>query len=158
MRSPGRDLLVGIFVMLGIGALAYLSLSVGGASLRRGGGLTLVADFDELGGLKPRAPVVISGVKVGQVRSVELGQDYRARVTLDLQPGLELPSDTMASIVTSGLLGDRYISLQLGGDTQMLKSGDTLSFTESAVLLERLLGKLVHNVDKGDKDEDDGEK
>jgi phospholipid/cholesterol/gamma-HCH transport system substrate-binding protein len=158
MRSPGRDLLVGIFVMLGLGAIAYLSLSVGGASLRPGSGLTLVAGFDELGGLKPRAPVVISGVKVGQVRAVELGQDYRARVTLDLQPGLELPSDTTASIVTSGLLGDRYISLQLGGDTQMLQDGDTLSFTESAVLLERLLGKLVHNVGRDDEDDDGEEK
>jgi phospholipid/cholesterol/gamma-HCH transport system substrate-binding protein len=158
MRSPGRDLLVGIFVMLGLGAVAYLSLSVGGASLRPGGGLTLVADFDELGGLKPRAPVVIAGVKVGQVRAVDLGQDYRARVTLDLQPGLELPSDTTASIVTAGLLGDRYISLQLGGETTMLQSGDTLSFTESAVLLERLLGKLVHNVGSGAKDDDEEEK
>jgi phospholipid/cholesterol/gamma-HCH transport system substrate-binding protein len=153
MRSPGRDTLVGIFVMLGMGAIAYLSLSIGGASLRPGSGITLVAGFDELGGLKPRAPVVISGVKVGQVRSVELGQDYRAKVTLDLEPGLELPADTTASIVTSGLLGDRYVSLQLGGETQMLKDGDTLSFTESAVLLERLLGKLVHNVGRGEKDD-----
>lgn len=155
MRSPGRDLLVGIFVMLGLGAVAYLSLSVGGATLRRSGGLTLVAGFDELGGLKPRAPVVIAGVKVGQVRAIDLGPDYRARVTLDLEPGLELPTDTTASIVTAGLLGDRYVSLQLGGETQMLKNGDTLSFTESAVLLERLLGKLVHNVGTGEKDEDE---
>jgi len=155
MRSPGRDLLVGIFVMLGLGAVAYLTLSVGGTSFRRGDSLSLIADFDELGGLKPRAPVVISGVKVGQVRAIDLGQDYRARVTLDLQPGLELPNDTSASIVTSGLLGDRYISLQLGGDTQVLKNGDTLTFTESAVLLERLLGKLVHNVGDGSKDDDE---
>lgn len=137
---------MGVFVLLGIGAMAYLSLAVGGVSLRPGKALTLVANFDELGGLKPRAPIVISGVKVGQVRAVVLGDDYRAHVTLDLQPGLELPSDTMASIVTSGLLGDRYVSLQLGGDTQVLRSGDTISFTESAVLLERLLGKLVHNL------------
>ena len=155
MRSPGRDLLVGIFVMLGLGAIAYLTLSVGGTSFRRSDSLSLIADFDELGGLKPRAPVVISGVKVGQVRAIDLGQDYRARVTLDLQPGLELPNDTSASIVTSGLLGDRYISLQLGGDTQVLKNGDTLTFTESAVLLERLLGKLVHNVGDGSKDDDE---
>jgi len=155
MRSPGRDLLVGIFVMLGLGAVAYLTLSVGGTSFHRGDSLSLIADFDELGGLKPRAPVVISGVKVGQVRAIDLGQDYRARVTLDLQPGLELPNDTSASIVTSGLLGDRYISLQLGGDTQVLKNGDTLTFTESAVLLERLLGKLVHNVGDGSKDDDE---
>ncbi len=151
-RSPGRDLLVGLFVLLGVGAIAYLSLAVGGVSLNRRGGLTLIASFDELGGLKPRAPVVIAGVKVGQVRSTELGDDYRARVTLDLDPSLKLPADTSASIVTAGLLGDRYISLQPGGDPQELPNGGTIAFTESAVLLERLLGKLVHNVGTGEKE------
>jgi phospholipid/cholesterol/gamma-HCH transport system substrate-binding protein len=151
-RSPGRDLLVGVFVLLGIGAIAYLSLAVGGVSWERRGGLTLIANFDELGGLKTRAPVVIAGVKVGQVRTIALGDDYRARVTLDLDPTLKLPTDTSASIVTAGLLGDRYISLQLGGDPKLLANGDTLNFTESAVLLERLLGKLVHNVGATDKE------
>jgi phospholipid/cholesterol/gamma-HCH transport system substrate-binding protein len=148
-RSPGRDLLVGLFVLLGFGAIAYLSLAVGGVSLRRQGGLTLLANFDELGGLKPRAPVVIAGVKVGQVRSTELGDDYRARVTLDLDPTLKIPADTTASIVTAGLLGDRYVSLQPGGDPQLLPNGGTITFTESAVLLERLLGKIVHTVGSG---------
>jgi phospholipid/cholesterol/gamma-HCH transport system substrate-binding protein len=143
---------VGIFVLLGIGAIAYLSLAVGGVSLSRRGGLTLIANFDELGGLKPRAPVVIAGVKVGQVRSTELGDDYRARVTLDLDRRLKLPVDTTASIVTAGLLGDRYISLQPGGDPEDLPNGGTISFTESAVLLERLLGKLVHNLGTRDKE------
>ncbi len=136
-------------MLLGFGAIAYLSLAVGGVSFNRRGGLTLIANFDELGGLKPRAPVVIAGVKVGQVRSTELGPDYRARVTLDLDPGLKIPADTMASIVTAGLLGDRYISLQPGGDPQLLQNGGTISFTESAVLLERLLGKIVHTVGAG---------
>jgi phospholipid/cholesterol/gamma-HCH transport system substrate-binding protein len=148
-RSPGRDLLVGVFVLLGFGAIAYLSLAVGGVSIRRQGGLTLLANFDELGGLKPRAPVVIAGVRVGQVRSAALGDDYRARVTLDLDPSLKIPADTTASIVTSGLLGDRYISLQPGGDPQLLTNGGTITFTESAVLLERLLGKIVHTVGSG---------
>ena len=139
-------------MLLGIGAIAYLSLAVGGVSLGRRGGLTLIANFDELGGLKPRAPVVIAGVKVGQVRSTELGDDYRARVTLDLDPTLKLPADTSASIVTAGLLGDRYISLQPGGDPQELPNGGTITFTESAVLLERLLGKLVHNMGTGEKE------
>jgi len=139
-------------VLLGIGAIAYLSLAVGGVSLGRHSGLTLIANFDELGGLKPRAPVVIAGVKVGQVRSTELGDDYRARVTLDLDPTLKLPADTSASIVTAGLLGDRYISLQPGGDPQQLPNGGTITFTESAILLERLLGKLVHNVGTGEKE------
>ncbi len=143
-RSPVRDFVVGVFVLVGLGAIAYLSMSVGNFTLRKDGGLTVYADFDETGGLKPRAPVVISGVKVGQVESITLGKDYRARVALSVDAGLKLPVDTSASIVTAGLLGDRYISLQLGGEEKDLKSGDKIQFTESAVLLERLLGKFMY--------------
>jgi phospholipid/cholesterol/gamma-HCH transport system substrate-binding protein len=148
-RAPLRDLLVGLFVLAGLGAIAYLSLSVGGVSFRPTGGLTVYADFDEIGGLKPRAQVVISGVKVGQVGSIGLGDNYRARVRLELGEGLKLPIDTSASIMTSGLLGDRYISLQLGGEQELLKPGDQITMTESAVVLERLIGKLVYSGDRG---------
>lgn len=144
-RSPVRDLVVGLFVLVGLGAVAYLSIRLGGLSYAGPGGLTLFADFDQTGGLKPRAPVVIAGVKVGQVAAIALDQSYRARVTMDLDARLALPVDTSASIVTSGLLGDRYVELQLGGDPKVLGPGDTIGFTESAVILERLLGKLVHN-------------
>src|SRR5882724_10829995 len=123
-RSPLRDSLVGFFVL---GAIAYLSFSVGGLSYAGPGGLTLYASFDQTGGLKPRAPVVISGVKVGQVKSIGLGKDYRARVEFDLDNSLHLPVDSSASIVTAGILGDRYVSLQLGGEEQVLKSGDTMT-------------------------------
>ena len=148
-RSPLRDFVVGLFVLGGLGAVAYLSLSVGGLSYKGPGGLTLYAGFDEIGGLKIRAPVVVSGVKVGQVAKIELGDDYRARVTLELDPKLALPKDTSASIVTSGVLGDRYVSLQLGGEEDKLKDGDEIAFTDSAVILERLIGKLVYNVGQG---------
>ena len=144
-RSPVRDFVVGLFVLAGLGAVAYLSINVGGLSYNGPGGLTLYASFDQTGGLKTRAPVVISGVKVGQITKIELGADYRARATLDLDPKLALPTDTTASIQTAGLLGDRYIALQLGGEEQMLKPGEEITFTESAVILERLIGKLVHN-------------
>jgi len=144
-RSPTRDFLVGLFVLAGLGAVAYLSVNVGGLS--SGGGLHLFAAFDQTGGLKPRAPVVISGVKVGQVNAITLDQNYRARVDLDLEPTLALPVDTTASIVTAGVLGDRYVSLQLGGEEATLKPGDEITFTESAVILERLIGKLIHNTD-----------
>src|SRR5262245_65965445 len=127
--------------MLGLGALAYLSLAVGGLSRQGPSGFLLTANFDELGGLKTRAPVVVSGVKVGQVRSITLGDDYRAHVTLDIDPRLHLPKDTSASTVTAGLLGDRYILLQIGGDPAPRKSGDPIAFTESAVLRERPPGK-----------------
>jgi|SRR5689334_24958973 len=154
-RAPVRDFLVGCFLLIGLAAVAYLSISVGGLAKGPPGGFTLFATFDEIGGLKPRAAVVISGVKVGQVKAITLDKSYRARAELDLEPGLQLPVDTSASIVTSGVLGDRYVELQLGGDPQLLKSGEDVGFTESAVLLERLIGKFIHNVgvDKGEKSE-----
>jgi len=146
-RSPVRDFVVGLFVVAGLGAIAYLSMNVGGFSFGRGGGLVVYAAFDQIGGLKPRAPVVISGVKVGQVDAITLDKNFRARAQLDLQADLKVPIDSSASIVTSGLLGDRYISLQLGGEETYLKSGDDIAMTESAVILERLIGKLIHNTD-----------
>jgi phospholipid/cholesterol/gamma-HCH transport system substrate-binding protein len=146
-RSPKRDFIVGLFVLAGLGAIAYLSISVGGWSLTGPGNLVLFADFDQIGGLKPRAPVEISGVKVGQVESIRLDKDYRARVRLALRTDLELPVDTSASIVTAGLLGDRYVSLQLGGEEQNLKSGEEIRFTQSAVMLESLIGKFIYGSD-----------
>lgn len=154
-RSTGRDLAVGVFVLLGIVAIAYLSVSIGGLGNGGPSGLHVIAQFDEIGGLKPRAAVVISGVRVGQVESITLGEDYRAKVTLDLDPAVELPVDTTASIVTSGVLGDRYVSLQLGGETDILRDGGVIDFTESAVVLERVLGKIVHNLGGGGGDEKD---
>ena len=146
-RSMTRDLVVGLFVLAGLAAIAYLSFTVGGFSLRRNEGLIVYAAFDEIGGLKPRAPVEISGVRVGQVEKITLNGNFRARVQMNLERGLELPLDTSASIVTAGLLGDRFISLQLGGEDAVLKSGEEIRFTESAVVLERLIGKLVHDTD-----------
>ena len=144
-RSPLRDLIAGIFVIVGIAAVAVLAFRVGANPLLDDGGMKIYAIFDQTGGLKPRAPVEIAGVKVGQVVDVALSEDFRARVGLDLRPGLQLPVDTSASIVTAGVLGDRYVSLQLGGDDRMLASGEEITFTESAVILERLIGKMVHN-------------
>ena len=90
----------------------------------------------------------LQGFKVGQVTTIALDpKSGRARVTLDLDERLEIPVDTTASIMTSGILGDRYVLLQLGGDPTVLKPGEEISFTESAVLLERLIGKLIHNSD-----------
>ena len=144
-RAPVRDLLVGLFVLAGLGAVAYLSLSVGGLSYGGPARMALYADFDEIGGLKPRAQIVISGVRVGQVSSITLDESYRARVRLDVDAALKLPIDTSASIMTAGLLGDRYVSLQVGGDTKLLQPGDQITMTESAVVLERVIGKLIYS-------------
>ncbi|MEW6272468.1 MAG: outer membrane lipid asymmetry maintenance protein MlaD [Thermodesulfobacteriota bacterium] len=149
-RSPARDLVAGLFVLVGLAAIAVLAFRVAANPLLESGGMQIYATFDQTGGLKPRAPVELAGVKVGQVADITLSDDYRARVALDIRPDLELPIDTSASIVTAGVLGDRYVSLQLGGDDRMLQPGEEITFTESAVILERLIGKMVHNAGVGD--------
>ncbi|MBW2387296.1 MAG: outer membrane lipid asymmetry maintenance protein MlaD [Deltaproteobacteria bacterium] len=147
MKSSQTDLIVGAFVLLGLGAIAYLSLQVGGMSYTGPGGFKVVATFDEIGGLTSRAPVVISGVKVGQVTSISLDDDLRAEVVLDVRPGLELTVDTSASIRTSGLLGNQFISLEPGGEIDLLADGESVDFTESALNLEKLIGTFMHGSD-----------
>ena len=152
-RSPARDTIVGVFVFAGLAAIAYLSVSVGGLNFAGPGGLRLFATFDQTGGLKPRAPVEVSGVKVGQVKAVSLDENYRARVELEFDSRLELPIDTSASIMTAGLLGDRFVSLQLGGEEASLADGEEITFTESAVLLERLIGQFIYGSGDGEDKE-----
>lgn len=152
-ESTARELWVGFFVLIGLAGLAWLSFSVGGVESLRAGGLQLTATFDEIGGLKRRAQVVIGGVRVGQVKSIDLADDFRARVTLDVDGRLELPADTSASILTSGVLGDQYIALEPGGDPDVLQAGEQIQFTQSAVILERLIGRLVQNIGSGGSNE-----
>ncbi len=155
-ESPGLELWVGGFVLIGLAAIAYLSVAIGGLSAGGPGGLEIVASFDEIGGLKNRARVVVGGVKVGQVKSVALAPDFRARVTLDIDRRLELPTDSSASILTSGVLGDQYIALEPGGGEEMgekgakfLAAGDEIQYTQGAVILERLIGKMIQNLGNG---------
>jgi len=150
-RSPARDLTVGLFVLAGLSALAYLSIRVGGMEYTGPSGLQVYATFEQVGGLRPRAPIAIAGVKVGQVSEIRLDGDLRARVTLDLDPALRLPVDTSARIVTSGLLGDQFIALEPGAEEDMLASGGEIDFTESAISLESLIGKFVNDADLEEK-------
>jgi phospholipid/cholesterol/gamma-HCH transport system substrate-binding protein len=145
MEARMRDLWVGLFILAGLAAIGILAVPLGGATYRGPGGLTLLATFDQVGGLKPRAPVVISGVKVGQVAKIRLDEDLRAQVVLDVDGRLELPSDTSASILTSGVLGDQYVELEPGAEELVLESGDELEWTQSAFVLERMIGKLIQN-------------
>lgn len=144
MSETKVNVAAGLFVLAGLGALGYLSLHVAGGSYRVQGGLTLYVKFDEIAQLAPRAPVTISGVKVGEVAGITLADDYRARVELNLRRDLKLSSDTSASIYTAGVLGERYISLLPGGEEKMLKSGDSITHTESGVILEQVIGKIIH--------------
>jgi phospholipid/cholesterol/gamma-HCH transport system substrate-binding protein len=160
-ESPSLELWVGAFVLIGLAAIAYLSVAIGGLSAGGPGGLEIVASFDEIGGLKNRARVVVGGVKVGQVKSVALAPDFRARVTLDIDRRLELPTDSSASILTSGVLGDQYIALEPGGGEEMggkgpkfLAAGDEIQYTQGAVILERLIGKMIQNLGNGSSETD----
>jgi phospholipid/cholesterol/gamma-HCH transport system substrate-binding protein len=141
-----RDLTVGGFVLAGLMVISYLSVSVGGLHVGTNPRMTVYALFDEIGGLTTRSPVVIGGVKVGDVRSIGLESDFRARVELSLEASLKLPKDTSASILTAGVLGNQYVGLQPGADEETLKSGDYIELTESAVILERLLGRVIQNL------------
>ncbi len=141
--SATRDFIVGLFVLGGLLAVGYLSTSLGGLSYKGDGGFELVAIFDDIGGLSERSPVKISGVKVGQVAEIALDEDLRARVALDLVPGLELPIDSSAAIHTAGLLGDQFVSLEPGAEDELLAPGETFTYTESALSIDSLLGLVV---------------
>ena len=145
MNRSAIDLWVGIFVAIGLGAIAFLAFKVGNlVTLDRAPGYRLEARFDNIGGLKIRAPVKAAGVLVGRVESVRLDpKSYEAVATLRIDRQFEFTKDTIASINTSGLLGEVYIGLDAGGDPAMLKDGDRIAKTQSAVVLEKLIGQLL---------------
>ncbi|MDR2032983.1 MAG: outer membrane lipid asymmetry maintenance protein MlaD [Azoarcus sp.] len=141
------DLWVGVFVALGFAALVFLAMKVGGSSELSGAATYAVtAPFGNVGGLKPRAPVKSAGVVVGRVGGIHFdSQNFRAIVSIDLDERYNFPRDTSASILTSGLLGEQYIGLDPGADNETLKEGDTLEITQSAVVLEKLIGQFMFN-------------
>ncbi len=140
-----RDLIVGSFVLVGLAAVAYLSLQIGGLEVAGGDRIVLHATFDDIGGLSVRAPVRIAGVKVGQVSAIDLDDDLRAEVALEVESGLDLSIDSRAAIRTSGLLGDQFISVELGGEDEVLVDGEEFAFTDSAFSLDKLIGRFVHD-------------
>jgi phospholipid/cholesterol/gamma-HCH transport system substrate-binding protein len=145
MNKATIDLWVGIFVTIGIGAIVFLALKVGNlATLETKPSYHLEANFDNIGGLKLRAPAKAAGVTVGRVESIKLDpKTYEAVVTLRMDNGYQFSKDTIASILTSGLLGEVYIGLESGGDTQMLADGGRITKTQSAVVLEKLISQFL---------------
>ena len=147
MEKKGIETLVGLFVLLGLLGLVFLAMKA--ANLGNvGGGDTyqLLARFDNVGGLKPRAPVRTAGVTVGRVKSISLdAKSFQGVVTLDIERGYVFPKDTAAKILTAGLLGDQYVGFEPGGDDKNLAPGDTLAQTQSAVVLENLIGQFLTN-------------
>src|SRR6266446_6193833 len=134
MNRATLDLWVGIFVAVGVGAILFLALKVGNlVSFGSTPGYRLEARFDNIGGLKLRAPVKAAGIVVGRVESVRLDPaSYQAIVTMKIDNGYEFTADTIASILTSGLLGEVYVGLDVGGDTKMLGNGARIGKTQSA--------------------------
>lgn len=147
MNSNKTDVWVGFFVFLGLAALLFLALKAGNLlSLSWAPQYPLVAYFDNVGGLKSNAAVKSAGVVVGRVSGISLDRkSFRARVTLEIDKGVALPKDTSAKILTSGLLGDQYIGLEPGGDEQDLASGERIETTQSAIVLENLIGQFLYN-------------
>jgi phospholipid/cholesterol/gamma-HCH transport system substrate-binding protein len=139
------DLWVGIFILLGFGALMLLALRVGNlGSERTQATYTVEAKFDNIGGLKAKAPVKSAGVLVGRVTDIRFDNDkFQANVTLTMDARYKFPKDTGASILTSGLLGEVYIGLEAGGDDKPLVGGDKIRLTQSAVVIERLISQFM---------------
>lgn len=146
MEKRATEMAVGAFVALGLAALVMLALQVSGlAAIGTPSGYQVSAYFNNIGGLRERAPVKAGGVTVGRVTAIDYDQrSYTARVTLTIDGAYDaFPRDTVASIHTSGLLGEQFVSFEPGGDVDYLGEGDTVEFTESAIVLERLIGQFM---------------
>ncbi len=147
MNRATLDLWVGFFVAIGLAALLFLALKVGNlASSNVGETYQLKAEFDNIGGLKVRAPVKSAGVVVGRVSDIAFDPEtYKAVVNMKMDARYKWPRDTIVTINTSGILGEQYVGFDVGGDTAMLKDGDTVKKTQSAVVLEKLISQFMFN-------------
>ncbi len=145
MNRTALDLWVGFFVAIGFAALVFLAMKVGNLS---GSSMVdayvLKANFDNVGGLKVRGPVKSAGVVVGRVAEIHFDpQTYEAVVTMNIDGRFRFPKDTFAAIYTSGLLGEQYVGLNVGGDEKTLNAGDKIKKTQSAVVLEQMIGQFL---------------
>jgi phospholipid/cholesterol/gamma-HCH transport system substrate-binding protein len=147
MERTTLDLWVGMFVVAGIGALVMLAMKVGNlGTYNMSESYQVQAYFSNIGGLKPKASIKSAGVLVGRVIDITLDTEkYEAKVVMSIDKRYQFPKDTFASILTSGLLGEQYIGLSAGGDTETLKAGEVIKQTQSATVLEDLIGKFIYN-------------
>jgi phospholipid/cholesterol/gamma-HCH transport system substrate-binding protein len=156
MQSKALELMVGAFFMLGVAAVFTLTFrvaSVGGLSDPKG--FSVSADFENIGGLKPGAAVTLAGVRIGRVSGIKIDRTtYEATVTMRLASGYDnIPKDSTASILTAGLLGEQYVGVTPGGDDASLVDGDKIKMTQSALVLENLIGQFVSSMASGKKEE-----
>ena len=154
MERTTIDLWVGIFVALGVTALLGLAMKVGNLTTSNiGATYTVTANFENIGGLKPRAPVKSAGVVVGRVSDIKFDPaTYEAVVSLSVDKRYGFPKDTFASIFTAGLLGEQYIGLEAGGDDAKLQNGDKIIKTQDAVVLEKMISQFLYNKASESKD------
>lgn len=146
------EIWVGVFVAMGAAALFGLAIQVSNVQVFDArGGYELELRFENIGGLRTRAPVTVGGVRVGRVADVELDSStYEAKVTVRIDERYEFPEDTSASIYTSGLLGEQYIALDPGGLDFYLRDGDEIALTQSALVLERMIGQFLYQMGNDD--------
>ncbi len=147
MKKNILDFWVGLFVLIGFAALLFLALKAGNMStFSFSKTYSVSAVFDNIGGLKPRAPVKSAGVVVGRVASIDFDdKNYQARVTLNLDEKFHFPKDSSARILTSGLLGEQYIGLEAGGDEKLLGENSKITQTQSAIVLESLISQFLYS-------------
>ncbi|NOT16217.1 MAG: outer membrane lipid asymmetry maintenance protein MlaD [Methylotenera sp.] len=141
------DLWVGVLVALGVAAFFALATKVGNLTASKlGETYTVTADFENIGGLKPRAPVKSAGVVVGRVDRIDFDtKQYEAVVSIKIDQRYAFPKDTFANIYTAGLLGEQYVGLEAGGDDELLKNGDKITQTQDAVVLEKMISQFLYN-------------
>jgi len=142
MRQRSIEVLVGLFVVVGIVAMGYIAVSFGNIGFLNGNTYSLNAEFDSTAGLRSGARVEIAGVDIGSVGDITL-KDYLSNVELKINRGVEIPADSIAAVRTNGLIGEKVIKIVPGGAEEALKNGDTISDTESSVSLEELISKYI---------------
>lgn len=147
MEKSKNDVWVGLFVLIGAAALLFLALqSANLLSWSFQSSYSVAAKFDNIGGLKPKAAIKSAGVVVGRVESITFDdKSFQARVTMALENRYRFPKDSSLKILTSGLLGEQYIGIEAGADEKVLAAGDTITSTQSAVVLENLIGQFLYN-------------
>lgn len=150
-QNKNVEILVGIFVAAGLGALFVLAMKVSNLSeFGEEGGYPLIARFDNIGGLKERSPVTMAGVRIGRVEKIGFDdQTFEAVVTVKIKEQYKLPKDTSASIFTSGLLGEQYVALEAGGSLDNMQPNDNFKITQSALVLEELIGQFLFKAAEG---------
>ncbi|PVZ71915.1 outer membrane lipid asymmetry maintenance protein MlaD [Pelagibaculum spongiae] len=158
MRSRGQEFTVGLFLIIGFAALVFIALKISGLAFGQDRlAYSVSARFENVGSLAIRAPVTIAGVKVGEITKIDFDSDtFEAVVTVGMYQGYnKIPADTSASIHTAGLLGSQYLALSPGGDDESLEQGSEIEITQSALVLEELVGQFLFNAGSNSSNEDE---